>query len=376
MLTEVVLEDFRITTAGRTQESIDAPSTFRVAPNGRIVDRLVGAQRLDDFPLALPGRPVRVGESWTREITITESGITGRGAGTFTLVALEGADDAPIARIRSSVNGTVTGAQFGQLPPGTQVRVSGTIRANGETRWSVAQGRVLADSTEMTIDVQADATAQGQSVRLRMTMRASNRLDLLAAESVIPPLVSPGLLIAPGKAIGAFTLEMSTADFASALSAPEELPPGSGSGTPRLRWRNGLIGHLDPADRTKVAALEVSARAYQTEKGIRFGSSEGAVLLAYGMSPVKVNVTIPNIGGARLLIYNDQGIAFAMTSDAEHAGRGPSHAPIGAVDWITIFAPGSAGKLYSMPEPVAVSRSPATIEGQLRRRWAVSRSEQ
>jgi hypothetical protein len=76
------------------------------------------------------------------------------------------------------------------------------------------------------------------------------------------------------------------------------------------------MGYLDPADRAKIAGLRVSARAYQTEKGLRFGSSEGAALLAHGLSPVKINATVPNIGGVRMLIYNDHGIAFAITSDA------------------------------------------------------------
>ncbi len=60
-------------------------------------------------------------------------------------------------------------------------------------------------------------------------------------------------------------------------------------------------------------------------------------------------MTIPNLGGVRFLIYDDQGIAFAITSDAEHARRGPAHAPIGAVDWITVFRPGGAGKIYPLP---------------------------
>jgi hypothetical protein len=349
MLTEVTTEDFRTTVAGRTQESIDAPWSIQVAPSGRVVERLVGAEHLDDFPLPLPGRPVRVGESWTRELTMTESGFTARATGTYTLAALEGADDARTARIRINITGTVTGAQLGQLPPGTQVRVSGTIRASGETRWSVPRGRVVTESAEMTVDVQADTTVQGQSARVRLTLRVGTRHEPIAAESVTAPQVSPDLVIMAGRGIGAFTLALSAAEFTNLLSEPEELPPGAGSSTPRVRWRNGLIGHLDPADRTKVTGLQVTERGYQTEKGLKFGSSEGAVLTAYGFTPVKVNVTLPNIGGVRLLIYNDQGIAFAITSDAEHAGRGPSHAPIGAVDWITVFPVGGAGKIYALP---------------------------
>jgi len=48
-------------------------------------------------------------------------------------------------------------------------------------------------------------------------------------------------------------------------------------------------------------------------------------------------------------LQRPRGIAFAITSDKEHASRGPSHAPIGAVDWITVFPPGGASKIFPMP---------------------------
>ncbi len=62
-----------------------------------------------------------------------------------------------------------------------------------------------------------------------------------------------------------------------------------------------------------------------------------------------LNAIDPAIGGVRVLIYNEQGIAFAITSDQAHADRGPNHAPIGAVDWTTVFPPGGAGKIYPLP---------------------------
>lgn len=54
-------------------------------------------------------------------------------------------------------------------------------------------------------------------------------------------------------------------------------------------------------------------------------------------------------GAVRMLVYDDQGIAFAITSDKEHAARSGRHAPMGAVDWIVIFAPGDAGKIFPLP---------------------------
>jgi hypothetical protein len=84
MLTEVALEDFRVAMDGRTQEPIDAPWTIKVAPSGRVIERIVGAEWVDDFPLPLPGRPVRAGESWTREPTMSELGLTARATATYT----------------------------------------------------------------------------------------------------------------------------------------------------------------------------------------------------------------------------------------------------------------------------------------------------
>ncbi len=349
MLTEVTLEDFRITTGGRTEEPAESPWTFRVAPDGRIVEKIVGAEGVDDFPISLPGRPVRVGESWTRQTRLTQSGITAQGTGTFTLVAVERSGDARIARIRLNFSGTVTGAPLGPLPPGAEARTSGTMRATGEAQWSVERGWLVRESSDLTIDVQADVTAQGQTGRVRLTLRGTSRHEPLASEDVTVPPISADRLIAPGKGIGPFTFDLPASEFTNRLGEPEPRPGDLGFGAPSVRWPNGLAGFIDPDDQTKIIGLNISERSYRTAKGLKFGSPEGAVLLAYGMTPVKVTMTIPNLGGVRVLIYNEQGIALAITSDAEHARRGPAHAPIGAVDWITVFPPGTAGKIYPMP---------------------------
>jgi hypothetical protein len=201
----------------------------------------------------------------------------------------------------------------------------------------------------MTIEIQVEVTGPRETTRVATTARIAERREALAAERVTVPAVSPDRLIAPGKGIGPFTLDLPVAELTSRLGAPRSRDPDVGFRAPSLGWPNGLAGFVDPADQTKLVGLEIADRSYRTDKGIGFGSSQGAVLLAYGMPPARVEMTIPNLGGARLLIYNEQGVAFAITSDESHAERGPEHAPIGAVDWITVFPPGGAARIFPLP---------------------------
>jgi len=349
MLIEDVLEDLRVTAAGRTEPGIVGPVTLRVRPDGRVVERQTGDYIDEDYPLALPGRPVRVGETWTRQTRFEESGITAQATVTYTLAALEGTGDARQARIIYRVDGRVTGVELGQLPAGVQAQSSGTIQGGGEIAWSVPRGRSVRARDELTIDVVIEATDRGQAVRLSMKLRIANRNEPLPAGSVTVPAVAADLLIAPGKGIGVIALEMRADDITSRQGPPTPRTVDAGLRAPAVSWPGGLVGYLDPDDRARVVGLEISDRQHRTEKGIGFGSSQGAVLMAYGMSPARVELTIPNLGGARVLIYNDLGIAFAVTSDKQHAGAGPGHAPVGAVDWITVFPAGGARRIFTLP---------------------------
>ena len=73
------------------------------------------------------------------------------------------------------------------------------------------------------------------------------------------------------------------------------------------------------------------------------------MLIAYGMTPTRVDLTLPELGAMRFLIYDDLGVAFALNLDSAHAARGASHAPVGAVDWTIIFTPGTAGRIFQLP---------------------------
>ncbi len=349
MTVEVVFDDLRISAGGRTEEAIDAPITLKVRPDGRVVDRQTGSYPDEDFPFGFPGRPARLGERWTRQTRVDEGGITGQGTVTYTLAGVERAAEGRVARVTYTLEGQVSGADIGPLPPDAQSRASGTIRGTGELFWAVERGRLLRQSDDTTFEAQVEVTAQGQTINLALTLQAKAQRAPLPAERVTIPAVAPEFLIAPGKGIGPFTLDQSVADLTGRLGNPTRSDPTPGLRAPIAFWTNGLAALVDSTDGNKVVGLEISDRHYRTDKGITFGSSQGAVLMTYGMSPPRQEITMPNLGGARILIYNDLGIAFAITSDKQHAEAGPGHAPVGAVDWITVFPPGQAGRIYSLP---------------------------
>lgn len=345
MLAESVSEDLRVITGGTTEEPVNGPIVVKVRPNGRIAERVIGGEGMEDFPNALPGRPVRVGESWTRQEAVSISGFTTRGATTWTLAGIDRAGTDRVARVRYRLEGP---AAVEGSSRDAQTRVNGTIKLEGEFHWSVERRRPLRESSQISGDVESDSPVQGQRVRSRVTALSTVQQDLITAP-MAPPRVPPEMLIVPGRTLGTVSLDMPVAELNARLGRPEPLPEGLGFRAQGLAWRSGIIGFVDPANPDRLIGLDVSLRRHRTERGIGFGSSEGAVLFAYGSSPVRLDMMIPQTGGVRVLIYNDLGIAFALTSDRAHAERGPEHAPIGAVDWITIFPPGGAGRIYPIP---------------------------
>ncbi|MGH2406080.1 MAG: hypothetical protein ACRDGN_16720 [bacterium] len=345
MLVESVSEDLRLVAGGETEEPVDEPMLVKVRRDGRIVERVANAEGVEDFPYALPGRAVRVGEAWTRQGAISQAGFTSQGATTLTLQSIERVGTERVARVRYRTEGTMVPGRPPQ--PGTQVRLTGTMRVEGEFQWSVERGRPLRASSQMSIDVDSEVTAQGQTSRARAMVRATSRQEPIAAPGASQ--VPADQLIVPGRMVGAISFEMPISEVNTRLGSPESLPDGVGFRARGLAWSNGMVGYVDPANPARLVGLDVSLRRHRTDRGIAFGSSEGAVLFAYGAPPVRLDMMIPQTGGVRILIYNDLGIAFAVTSDAAHANLGPEHAPVGAVDWITIFPPGGAARIFPIP---------------------------
>jgi hypothetical protein len=108
---EATTEDYRLTVrGGQPQEELMPAVSFRVDPDGKVVERFVDPAERPDFPFPLPGRPVRVGESWSRMATSTSGDIVVKGTGTYKLAGLGAGPDGRVARVAFTNEGTATQA--------------------------------------------------------------------------------------------------------------------------------------------------------------------------------------------------------------------------------------------------------------------------
>ena len=116
-----------------------------------------------------------------------------------------------------------------------------------------------------------------------------------------------------------------------------------------VAWRNNVVGYVD--DRSAILGLGTAEQRFRTDKGLGPGSTEGAVLSAHGMSPTRLKMasTFDFHDPVEVLIYNDQGIAYAITVEDKQSSTARPRPPLGIVRWIIIFPPGSAGKILPLP---------------------------
>ena len=112
---------------------------------------------------------------------------------------------------------------------------------------------------------------------------------------------------------------------------------------------NDLVALLDPADSTKLVGLLMADRKCRTEKGIGFGSSEGAVPFAYGMEPVTVTLSMPKVGALRALVYDSQGVAFLIVAQRAEGAAPRLVPPAGTVYASLVFPQGSAARIFTLP---------------------------
>jgi hypothetical protein len=334
ILVEMASEDIHAAVDGRACGCGEAPLMMRVRPDGTVSEVLAG-EKQTVYPFKLPERAVAAGDAWTERISDNSDGGTYLRTTTFTLASVQRDGDHRVAVIRVTIDGTMSSSTM-----------RGTIRGRGEIQWSVDEGRTLRSNEEWTLETQGVITIAGNAVRVATVIRSTERREPLSG--VTPVSTDADLLIVPGKSIGASTLGMTVADLTARYGEPSKSQT-EGIRAAKLNWRSLPSAYVDASDNGKLLGLTISDPRFRTDRGIGFGSSEGAVLFAYGMSPSRVEFSIPGVGGVRLLIYNDLGIAFAITADQQHAQRGDSHAPVGAVDWITVFPPGTAANIYTLP---------------------------
>lgn len=366
MAVESVIEDLLVTTNGQVAcEGATTPEVAKIRPDGTIV--VVKGSEQFGMPLSFakefPRRPLSVGDSWSTAFQTVHLSATADVNVTFTLDGVDRTDAGRVAHVRAQVKGTVT--RFNLLPQEAlpyqaQVPAKGTVEGSGEVIWLVEQGRLLQSNLKTVVDLDFVASGSGQTYRGHVMSQATVRLEALPRDKIVGAGVSPDLLIVPGKAIGPFALDHGMNDLVDKLgqpgsgaSAPNETMWGADRGflSAEASWPNGLVGYVDWDNRSMLLGLGVADCRFRTDKGLGFGSSERAVLFAQGMSPTRLNMKsrfgLP--GSVQVLIYNDQGIAFAITVEDTHARVKGSHAPAGTVAWIVVFPPGNAGKIFPLP---------------------------
>lgn len=351
VLVELVYEDFKVTSEARTEEKIDTPLMMKLRQDGSVAEVLSGDEQPTTYPFRLPNRPVAVGESWSEPVG--DTGITR----TFSLVRMDqvGADRIAIIRGRAerTVN-TVPGTSA--LPAGVTVRFARTtVRNNQEIHWSVERGRVVRGTDDFSILSEFELASNDNTVRVRQSFKGSERREPLAAVSIAAAIPGPDLLIVPGIGIGATTLDLPVADLTNRHGTPESREASEPYRIQQLKWPNDLFGYVDAADANRLVGIQISDKRHRTDRGLGFGSSEGAILVAYGLKPIRLDVTMSGLGAIRFLIYNDLGITFAINRDKAHAAMGPAHAPVGAVDWVLVFKPGEAEKIFSLPSAASTN---------------------
>jgi hypothetical protein len=346
LLVEYAVEGYRVTTDGRTVERFLPAWSLWVDQDGKVVDRVFGGEA-GDFPFPLPGRAVRVGDTWSRPLARTAGQETVRGTATYTLAGLGAGPEGRTARVRFTIDGRATPSSTDGGAVSTYTRGSG--KTEGEFEWLLDEGRLGRYSLETAITVDALVTIPGASGLFRATSRAATRGEPLPADRVPTAPATPDYAIAPGRGIGPFALPTTVPDLNQRLGNSDFRELDLGFRAWSRRWSNGLVAYLDPDDNDQVAALEIADRRYRTEQGIGAGSSQGAVVLAYGPAAARVEMTIPGLGTMRILVYNDRGIAFGVASEVGVGGRDAPKSPVGIVAWVTVFAPGSAGKVFAMP---------------------------
>jgi hypothetical protein len=343
MLTEYAFENYRVTEEGKTDERLQAPWTLRIDPDGKVLERIIGPEVIEDFPFPLPGRPVRIGESWSRKSGWSSGDITSQGTGMYTLAGVGMSADGRTAQIRFTMDGVARSS------PSSVISTRGTSKLTGEYEWLIEKGRLGKYSSEIAVTADSYVSLPGVSASLRLSSRGTMRGSPLAPDQVSIVPVPADLMVVPAQGIGPATLAATVEDLTKQHGPSDYRELDLGYLAWSRRWRNGLVAYVSGDDNNKVLGLEIGDGRYRTDKGIGVGSSQGAVLLAYGRKPHRLEMTMPGYGPMRILVYNDLGIAFGVVSEAVLAARSFTPIPAGLVRWVTVFPPRAAARIYPMP---------------------------
>ncbi len=184
---EATVEDYRLTVqGGQPQEQLQPAVSFRVDPDGKVVERFSDPAERPDFPFPLPGRPVRVGESWTRSATSTTGELVVKGNGTYTLAGFSGGPEGRLARVMFTNEGTAS--ETGTILRVIQTATRTSSKVTGEFEWLIDRGRLGRYSQEFTLIADTQVTLPGVPSGLaRRTAKATARSDPLPPQTLAAP---------------------------------------------------------------------------------------------------------------------------------------------------------------------------------------------
>lgn len=184
MRIEIAYEDLTLTSNGTTTHPTWPSVQVRVQTDGTVVSETVCGCGEASYPIVLPPDPVAIGASWTKPFEGDEAGATVRGTTTFTLVAIEQTADGRVARIRTAAEGTISGADLGPMPSGTQAGpAQGRVTSDGEAFWSVDRGRLLSMTTRADVTLRQEMTVRGEHVRMAVRVATTNHRELNSPEA-------------------------------------------------------------------------------------------------------------------------------------------------------------------------------------------------
>lgn len=342
---EIFQESAKVTREGKTEDTWRIPLTLQVSQFGVVLTRVSGVySKPEEFPVPLPDAQIGVGDTWRRQRTLEGVGMDGRVTRLFTLVNLDRRANETVAQVQLREEAALTVRPGSSSIPGVQAIGSGKLEGSGEISWSVERGRILRASTQTVTEVQADVRSQGQLIRVTVTTRTTEERELLP-QLPIGPVPGVEELIVPGKNLGKLAFGVTLQELVGQFGQPAE-EPDLGLASRRLRWANGLVIYVSAEDSGSILALEITEARYRTEKGIGYQSSQGAVLIAYGLDPKKTELSSVRLGGYRALVYDGLGIAFGIRADNFGTLLGRKHPPLDTVEFVVIFPAGTASKVF------------------------------
>lgn len=116
-----------------------------------------------------PGKPVKIGDTWTRTLTMDNNGMPMKLDNTYTLQAVEGSN------LKVKVDSKITSAGTNAAVPGMQIDMTGDLK--GVNSFDEATGMPLNGDDDMNLDMKMKMQGQEMPVKLKMKMTITGKKE-------------------------------------------------------------------------------------------------------------------------------------------------------------------------------------------------------